>query len=109
MRSARAELPRTGFALQPLRRRVRQRRSVSCAEPGTATCAEATAPHAEAGWRALQPESPRQRTGRLERRALWRLPRLADLARLPWRGRIRGADPLPSSDRLAARTAALAG
>jgi SAM-dependent methyltransferase len=58
--------------------------------PGTTAHPAGTACHVEAGWRAVHLESARRRSGGLEWRPLWRLPRLADLARLRVRCRIRG-------------------
>src|SRR5690606_35983098 len=63
----------------------------------------------EAGWCALLLQSSRREPGRLERRALWRLVRLADLASTGPGGRVRRARALLPTRRIAARAAALAG
>ena len=54
------------------------------------------------GGRALQLQSSGRGSGGLEWRPLWRLPRLAHLARLRRRCRLRGTEPLLPSDGLAA-------
>src|SRR6267143_792017 len=108
VRGVAAGLPQARAAAGALRRGVRQRGAVPRAMPGAAARARSVARHAQAARGAVQLESAWQERGRLEPRALRRLPRSGDLARLPVGCGIRRAQPLLPPERTAARAAAVA-